>query len=91
MRKALTNFDAALPALKSMRDIAEHFDDYAIDRGRDSKISRKALEVGVIGNSVFRWLSSEINADTAVSVAQQLFKDIQQAQSLIANEGSVGS
>jgi hypothetical protein len=90
MRKALTNFDAALPTLKSMRDIAEHFDDYAMDRGRDRTISRTAIEVGVIGNSVFQWLGRELNADTAASAAQQLFKDIQQAQSLVAREGDVG-
>ena len=46
MQNALTNFDAALPTLKKMRDIAEHFDDYATDRGRDSSISRGTLEVG---------------------------------------------
>lgn len=87
MQNALTKFDTALPALKNMRDIAEHFDDYAMDRGRDSTVSCKSLEVGIIGNSVFQWLGHELNADTAVSAAQRLFKDIQQAQSLVAREG----
>ena len=86
-QNALTKFDTALLALKNMRDIAEHFDDYAMDRGRDSTVSRKSLEVGIIGNSVFQWLGHELNADTAVSAAQRLFKDIQQAQSLVAREG----
>jgi hypothetical protein len=41
------------------------------------------LEVGVIGNSVFQWLGHELNADAAVSAAQRLFKEIQEAQSLV--------
>ena len=84
MQHALTNFDAALPMLKSMRDVAEHLDDYAIDKGRDVSISRESLEVGVVGDSLFQWLGHELNADTALSAAQQLFRDIQQAQSLVA-------
>lgn len=91
MQDALTNFDAALPKLKRMRDIAEHFDDYALEKGRDSGVSRDSLEVGVIGNSVFQWLGHELNADAAVSAAHQLFNDVQQAQSLIAREGSLES
>jgi len=87
MQNALTNFDTALPALKNMRDIAEHFDDYAMDRGRDSSVSRESLEVGVIGDSVFQWLGHELNADMAVSAAQRLFTDIQQAEQLVAREG----
>jgi hypothetical protein len=84
MQNALTNFDAALPTLKNMRDVTEHFDDYAVDRGRDSAVSRKSLEVGVIGDSVFQWLGHNLNADEAVCAAQRLFSDIQQAQSLVA-------
>ncbi|MCR6629208.1 MAG: hypothetical protein NVV74_03640 [Magnetospirillum sp.] len=86
MRKALARFDAAIPASKKLRDIAEHFDDYALDRGRDPTVSRRTLEVGAVGDSVFEWLGEEINADAATSGAQILFKDIQDAQYLIASE-----
>jgi hypothetical protein len=86
MQIAITDFDAALPTLKNMRDVAEHFDDYAIDRGRDSTVSRKSLEVGVIGDAIFEWLGHKLNADEAVSAARRLFKDVQRAQSLVARE-----
>lgn len=91
MQNALTNFDNTLPMLKHMRDISEHFDDYAMDRGRDPSVSRKSLEVGVIGDSVFQWLDHELDADIAVSAAQRLFKDIQQAQSLMEHARGVES
>jgi len=63
-----------------MRDVAEHIDDYAINRGRDREVSPRNLEVGVIGDSIIQWLGYELNADMAVSAAVQLFKRIQQAQ-----------
>lgn len=91
IQTANANFDAALPILKHMRDIAEHFDDYAMDRGRDSSISRESLEVGVVGDSVLQWLDHELNADVALAAAKQLFKDIQQAQSLTVRERGLES
>ena len=77
MQKALTNFDAALPTLKKVRDVSEHFDDYAMDRGHDRRISRMSLESDVIDDGFQRY------ADAAVLAAEELFKDIQQAASLI--------
>jgi hypothetical protein len=68
MKEAQKNFDAAVPALKTMRDIAEHFDEHAMDKGHySSSISRRSLEVAVIGDSVFQWLGHELNVDAAVS------------------------
>jgi hypothetical protein len=86
MRDALREFDTALPSLKKMRDIAEHFDDYAMERGRHRTVSRESLEVGVIGDSVFQWLDQEINADTALAASQQLFVSIQRAQPCLTRE-----
>ena len=59
MQKAVKEFDAALPMLKNMRDIAEHFDDYALDKGQIKAVRRQALEVGVIGPTIFQWLGCE--------------------------------
>jgi hypothetical protein len=33
-KAAVRDFDAALPALRTMRDVGEHFDDYALEEGR---------------------------------------------------------
>jgi hypothetical protein len=86
IQNALKDFDSKLPMLKNMRDTAEHFDDYALDKGRNRSIKRGSLEVGAIGESDFEWLGYKLNADTAASAAQQLFKEIQQAKSLLILE-----
>jgi hypothetical protein len=86
MQNALKSFDSQLPMLKNMRDTAEHFDDYALDKGRNRSIERGSLEMGVIGETEFEWLGYKLNADSAASAAQQLFKEIQQAQSLLTKE-----
>jgi hypothetical protein len=86
MQAALVTFDTSLPMLKRMRDIAEHIDDYALDRGRDRAISRASLEVGVIGDSTIEWLGQRLDSNIALSAAHQLFKEIQQAQSLLVSE-----
>jgi hypothetical protein len=85
MKTALATFDNSLPMLKRMRDIAEHFDDYAVDRGRDRTITRASLEVGVIGDSTFEWLGQRLDTNVALAAAHQLFKEIQQAQSLLVS------
>jgi hypothetical protein len=81
IKSALRDFDAALPHLKNMRDVAEHFDDYAVDAGRLTAISRKSLEVGTMDETTFQWLGYELNADAALDAAHELFRRIRAAQS----------
>jgi hypothetical protein len=78
--EAIREFDTTLPMLKNMRDVAAHFDDYAMDQGQRKDIKRKSLEVAVIGDTVFQWLGYELNADVALLAAQQLFASIKRAQ-----------
>ena len=93
MTAALSEFDDALPMLKDVRDIAEHFDEYARDegdlnrkakaKGSELAVSRKGLEVGVVRDTTFQWLDHELNADLALSAARRLFKAIQSVQSAV--------
>lgn len=71
--------------LKTMRDVAEHFDDYAIDKGRDSRISRSNLEVGSISDTKFKWLGHELDTDVAFEASKRLFAAINQAISKIVS------
>jgi hypothetical protein len=73
MRSALKAFDASLPNLKKMRDVAEHIDDYAVDSGKDKNISRKSLEVGICNGETWRWLDFEINVCEALKASISLF------------------
>jgi hypothetical protein len=74
MRVALKAFDAALPDLKTMRNVAEHIDDYAVDEGRDTKISRKQLEVSSNEDEKWCWLGFEMNVHEALLASVRLFE-----------------
>jgi len=80
---ALSDFDLALPMVKNMRDIAEHFDDYAIGKGRLSGINPMSLETGVISDTVFRWMGRELNADVALDAGEKLFTAIQRCNTIL--------
>jgi hypothetical protein len=86
MEAALREFDAALPALNKMRNIAEHFDDYAMDVGRDSSVSRHSLEVGVVNETNFQWLDGELNSDVALASARRLFQALQLVGPTVSGE-----
>jgi len=84
MRAALRTFDAALPHLKKMRDVAEHVDDYAVDDGKDKSISRKSLEVASCDGETWHWLGFEMNAADAMSASVRLFKALKDCGPLIS-------
>jgi hypothetical protein len=54
MQKTIRQFDATLPMLKNMRDVSEHFDDYALDKGRAKGIKRGVLEVGSFSDTALQ-------------------------------------
>jgi hypothetical protein len=83
MRKAIKDFDAALPSRKKMRDVAEHIDEYAIDWGKDRSVSRKSLEVASCNGVTWTWLGYEMDANEALKASGQLFETIRQSQILL--------
>jgi len=89
MRVALKTFDAALPHLKKMRDVAEHIDDYAVDEGRDKSISRKALEVSSTEGETWTWLGFDMNAHEALLAGVALFEAMKVCGSLIKGRHNI--
>jgi hypothetical protein len=85
MKSALLKFDTALPHLKVMRDVIEHVDDYALNKGKNKNVKRRSVEVGGYDDTVFQWLGHELNAHEAMEAAQSLFKDMQAAQSFFSD------
>lgn len=81
VRAALTAFDAALPSLKTMRNVGEHIDSYALDspRRHGKSIDRRQLEVGEWDGTTFRWLRQrdgryhELNTSVALAAAERLY------------------
>ena len=80
---AITAFEARLPGLKLMRDVAEHIDDYALDNGRNRAVTKEILEVSTFAEDgpTLRWLGAELNAQQALVASEALFQAIQQAAS----------
>jgi hypothetical protein len=81
---AIECFDAALPGLKAMRDVAEHIDDYALDCGRIPTIPPQSLEVSTLEERgpTLHWLDT-LNAREALHVSQRLFAAIRDSSEAI--------
>jgi hypothetical protein len=80
---ALSDFDADLPWLKTLRNIAEHIDDYAIERGRNRNIDRRALEVSTTDGETWTWLDCEVNVKQAFEASARLFEAIKTCGKLL--------
>ena len=75
VKSAIHTFDEALPGLDKMRNIGEHIDEYAVDshRRRDRSVTRQHLQVGTWDGTTYTWLDCELNIDTALVAAENLF------------------
>lgn len=76
MHQAIAEFDRLLPDLQMMRNTLEHVDEYALDLGRNKKVSRKGLEVGKFDEEKFEWLGCSLKCKDALTASRLLFKAI---------------
>jgi hypothetical protein len=83
LNDALREFDDALPCLAKMRNVGEHVEDYALDRGRDRSVSRSEIQVGSWDGTVYSWLGESLNIDTALSAAQKLLMAVRKCFPLV--------
>lgn len=67
MKTAIEEFEKALPFLREIRNVAEHFDDYAVDSHRchHKNISRRQLQVSKWDGKTYWWLGHEVDTDAA--------------------------
>lgn len=81
MERAIASFDAELPALLVMRNVGEHFDDYAIDskRRRHKAIGRRHLQSRTIDGTTFEWLDGTLDTQQALASANSLFNEVRVA------------
>jgi hypothetical protein len=70
----IERFDSQLPFLVEMRNVDQHFDDYAIDRGRNKKIDKTMLEVHSFDGQNWVWLGHKIDLEVAFNAGRILFK-----------------
>jgi hypothetical protein len=86
IRAALDAFDAALPHLKKMRDVAEHVDEYSVDSGKDRNVSRKCLEVGSCHGETWSSMGFGLDAGDALLASVSLFEVLKNCSSHIHKE-----
>jgi hypothetical protein len=77
---AVVSFDAALPAMRGMRNVGEHLDEYALDEGRDQRVSRHDLQVGAFDEETFDWLGCRLDVDRALTAAEALHGAVVEAR-----------
>ena len=85
---AVSQFDATLPHLKMFRDVAEHVDDYALDRGRQSSVDRKQLETSGLSDNglTLDWLGHQLNANIALKASRELFDALTSVSSAVPRD-----
>lgn len=81
IESAISEFDDSLPDLRKMRNVGEHVDEYAVERGRDRSVSRRALQVGTFNATTLEWLGERLDADEALAAAERLYGAIKDARS----------
>jgi hypothetical protein len=88
IKGAIAEFDEALPDLRKegnvvlkLRNVGEHADDYAVERGHDRNVSRQALQVGTFDTTILEWLGERLDADDALAAAERLYGAIRDAHS----------
>lgn len=75
---AIREFDQALPCLKTMRNIGEHVESYAVDdpKRHNKSVSRSQLQVGQWDGTVYVWLGESLNIDVALDAARKLLEAV---------------
>lgn len=94
LQGSLASFDAQLPDLKRMRDVAQHLDEYSVDGpgrrhvrpGRTDKVGRRMLEVGRWTPSEFHWLDGSIDFEIADQASQELYAAVREIRDQIQTQ-----
>ena len=74
----LVEFDDNLPALTTLRNAAEHFDDYTTEKGRNKAVKRYQLQTWAFdkdeaGGIVWVWLGARFSVSGAQATAKELY------------------
>jgi hypothetical protein len=92
IESAISEFDAAMPdrekkrnVIQKMRNVGEHIDEYAVERGRDRSVGRRTLQVGTFDATTLEWLGERLDADDALVAAERLFEAIKDARSMVGS------
>lgn len=80
LNQAIDDYLAAVPALRRMRDVETHFDEYALDQGKRWRdVGRRSLQVGSWDGTTFQWLGVSLDVDEAMAAADALYGAVRDA------------
>lgn len=79
LNSRLAEFDNQVPYLSRLRNVSEHFDDYTVGRGRDSRVRRSQLQVSSLskdtnGQLMWNWLGERVLLEAVHAAAQALYR-----------------
>ena len=92
MQQVIKEYDRRLPALKNLRDITEHYDDYLLEQGRISKADRSGLLARTIRSGLLTkimspesidWMGYSMNLNEIMAAAEALFQEIKAIEKAI--------
>jgi hypothetical protein len=77
--RRIQTFDGEVPALRKLRNVSEHIDEYNLDEGHDSSVSRRqvqtwAMDVSRDGGLIWRWLGEALDVRRAHEAAVILYR-----------------
>lgn len=72
-------FDATVPWLQKVRNVAEHIDEYNLDEGRNPSVRRQQVQVWSLGKSpggslIWTWLGENIDIGAADDAGVRLYR-----------------
>ena len=83
MQQAIKEYDKRLPALKDLRNITEHYDDYLLEQGRISKVDRSGLLTKTMSPESIDWMGYRMNLNEIMAAAEALFQEIKAVEKAI--------
>ncbi len=78
LKSHLRFFHQEVRGLEKLRNVSEHIDEYNVDEGRDSSVSRRQVQNWYIdssssGGAIWGWLGERLDVDAADQAAGRLY------------------
>jgi len=79
LSKAISDFDASLPNLRTVRNILEHIDEYRVGEGKNKSVPSSSFQTIEFNDQNITWVGYEINLEHAKSASSELFLEIKES------------
>lgn len=78
--RLVSTFDSQVPSLRKLRNVSEHIDEYNLDEGHDSSVSRREVQTWAMGTSedgglIWHWLGEAFDVRRAHEAATVFYRE----------------